>query len=266
MAADRKAVALVLATAIAVPMEGVRQWASRKAKRPMFCPSSLQTASNEVYVNFERVGPIRNTHRFSVYGYKSVNSPIALLGFLVGPNAVIFAVPGAVVESFNRVANRRLPHISQEISKVSPLIADVNTAPTIVGPLLAVWVCASLNYSVPSVMGSSGRCPVSSFLFRPNFTCETPATLCLTRVEILCRRDGGISTLANTVPPLKCRRGNSRKSAKYIASRNCISTFGIAGMTAKKSIFSREARARKCATAANARLGNDRHKCSRKMM
>jgi len=70
------------------------------------------------------LGKLGSAHRHSSVFKPAVGTFIALLLCLSGPSAVLFAIPGVVVDSVNGVEHRRtFPHISDKILEDVPLLA-----------------------------------------------------------------------------------------------------------------------------------------------
>lgn len=231
-----------------------------------FGPPSLQAASDKEHVNIESIGPVCDAHRFSTYGSHTINPTISLLLLPACPHAVPLGVPEAVIHTFYRMTFRWLPHVSQEVREITPLLANRDSSPAVVCPLFTVFVSASLNDAVPSVVRPSVRSAVSGTHLGPNLSGETPTTLSFPGCEVLRGSNGGVSTLTNAVPPFLCIGRNRRKPTKNRPRSHRVSACCVAGVAAKKSVFGGEVRAGKRITAMGANLGDDRHRASKKMM
>ncbi len=108
-------------------------------------------------------------------GDKDVTPHVSLLLLWRGPLAIIFAVAKRIIFTINRSSKWLLAHISEEILKTFPPLANLNPATSVVAPSLIVRVGAALAHRLPSAISRSpgfiGRMPVREI--------ERSARLCI---------------------------------------------------------------------------------------
>lgn len=80
------------------------------------------------------------------------SSSRATVGCLIGigcPPAITRFVIAIVISAIEAVPFRLRPHVSEEILKGLPAVTDGNTAPAVIGILLAIWVLAPRPHGGP---------------------------------------------------------------------------------------------------------------------
>src|SRR5574343_1878722 len=122
--AKRRTAAASLAVAIAIPAEGLRQWALPRVQSESLPlrPFALQPAVPQFRGNAELTAPVGEALGGISDSNHSILAAIALLLRFCGPATLLAIVALVIINSFNGMTGRWLPHISQEVGEVSPLI------------------------------------------------------------------------------------------------------------------------------------------------
>lgn len=229
-----------------------------------FRPPSLKSAMYGVNVDAKNLRPFDHRLYFAANRNWMAVASVALLRFSTDPSAVAFVVPKSVVYTVNGESVRRLTHIAQEVSKVSPLLAHGYSSTSVVSPLFEVLVGTALDHAVPYLISLRPMRSMLSTSDGRQLSSQAATTLCLPGVKVLCRCDGNVPALTNAIPSLLSCNRNHGKASKYISNGHSTFTRRIARMRAEKSVPSREPRAGKGSSAVRTKFGNYRHITSTK--
>jgi len=115
--------------------------------------------------------------RFSFILNASIGPFVILLNRRCSPSAVTRFVIAVVVNTVKRGVFRSLPHISDEVFKrLSPSLADSNSASAIVGVSSGATAQAAANHSVPDSVDNTFGHPVGCASFTLGLDKKTSAT------------------------------------------------------------------------------------------
>lgn len=116
----------------------------------IYGPTALKSPIEYFFRQSSECHPFNEKSAFALMFQMSVCAPISRLLHWRGPAAVVWRVRTVVVNAVNRVSRRwAWPHVSQKCSKVKPLIADANAAPSIES---TCRIGASLFHAYPSLI------------------------------------------------------------------------------------------------------------------
>ena len=127
---------------------------------------------------------------------------VVLLLFARRPSAIAWRITTVIVDAIKCFAFWTRAHISKKITEVKPSFAYGNAALAVIRKVFVIWICASLQHSVPAFISTCWR-----------FTSRTIAVLC----------DWLISALL----PYKLRQASAGfcpATFKFGGNNNCCST------------------------------------------
>lgn len=147
-------------------------WAKRDGcfKRPMFQPPQ-----HCGFADADSPSPFGRTERHPVKGDAQSCVPVVVLLFAISPFAVIGAVAFVVVDSLKRHAVRWQAHISSEIGRIVPALANNNAAPAVPAESMELGVVAAVHHPAPNGVGA--LCAA-----------DTQPVRCLSLPQRICRR------------------------------------------------------------------------------
>jgi hypothetical protein len=111
--------------------------------------------------NAKLCGPISYAHRSPIVGNEMAVPLIACLFLFGSPPAVLWRVPGVVVDALNRMlGGRARPHIGVEFIKLTPSRTNGNSAPAVMPVGFVPSVLASLLHVMPDHVFGAAPKPV----------------------------------------------------------------------------------------------------------
>ena len=259
----RVGAAVALAAAIAIPAEGLRQWAlpSVQSESLPLRPFALQPAVPQFRGNAKLTAPVGEALGDISDSDHSIWAAIALLLRFCGPATILSVVAFVILNSFNGMTGRWLPHIAQEVGEVSPIITHINAAPSVVLVSLVFLVCASLNDVAPRAMSASMRSAMSCFQLGRNLSVFTSTALRFPAQQVLSGANRASAAFTNSDPPPSVQALNGGKATEMAPRQVKRSTGYIACVGAKRSAPHLKLWPLKSGAALIAGFGNDWHKC-----
>jgi hypothetical protein len=117
-------------------------------------PASMEALAHDIVTDSEF---LTDFHQTSSDALKSDDAVLARVSGLLNvgcPPTVAFRVSEVVVPTFYGMAFWRISHILKEVYEVSPSLADSDSSTSIMLPVSAVWIRASLNHAAPYLIYS----------------------------------------------------------------------------------------------------------------
>jgi hypothetical protein len=160
------------------------------------------SASQSVKLCFASVTPLRKCFRFAMYRNQPIHASVVYLLGPSGPSAILFAVWAIVINAINRmIVGRWFSHVSIEVLKrLSPSVANTNTATTVILKRTITWSIASVQHMNPRPMSFSMRHSVDSGFLSPHCNCLAPTRFCQTAKQASAVSDKSVPAMT---PPSK---------------------------------------------------------------
>lgn len=128
--------------------------ATRSSQCSLQRPSSREAIAKRISPKTEPVGPLSKAHRLTVKSQQSASSSIPGLRLSGSPPAIVLVIVAFVVDPINRMLRRRArSHVLIERrERISPSLADSDSASAVVDELLSLWVVTPLNHVGPRIV------------------------------------------------------------------------------------------------------------------
>lgn len=182
-------------------------------QRPLRAPASVQTERREFVRDAAQPRRIGECHATAVNRDVTRRALVVHLLDSRGPAHVVWLVVSVVVDAFQRATRRTWPDVVQEGREIAaPLVADGDTAPTIVNEGLPAWVKAASQHFSPRTVLARLRTAVRMVVFYPIAVGadQLSATATLRASTSQARRvDGFGATAVAGTPPHRMRASAS---------------------------------------------------------
>jgi hypothetical protein len=118
-----------------------------------FWPLVSENASAQrVFIKPKALGQFLNANRLPTISNKQFVAPVATVGLVTNPPAVVRVVARVVVDPVKRCFFWAFAHVGQKVLKVSPALANRNAAPAVSFEIEVVGISASLLHAVPGLI------------------------------------------------------------------------------------------------------------------
>lgn len=126
---------------------------SRRKNRALVVPSKAQPTRNRLMSNWRLLRPFRQRHGLPFNTQDSIVSLVAVLLFISGPTAILWAVITVVVCPFERQLLWTFPYIFQEVlERSAPSFANRDSPPSVIVKVPRVRVMAALDHLLPNAV------------------------------------------------------------------------------------------------------------------
>lgn len=148
-------------------------------------PSAVQSTGERSLGNSVLRGPVGNAKAFALIRNKPIASGVASLRVAGCPYAVSRLVIAVHIFAFNAMAIAGpWPHVDIEVlERVSPAVADCNSATAVIRVAVIVRVSASLNHAVPRIVFTRSVHSVGGDRFPDSLASEASARQALLLVQ-----------------------------------------------------------------------------------
>ena len=173
-----------------------------------------------VYLHAQDVMPVERLRSATAIP----GAPILALLAHRTPPAIARRIRAVVVNSIQRVALWRFPHVAEKgLKRLTPLIADQNTAASVIGVSGVVWVVAASLHSTPDMVLSSLGHPVRMRASAQRIQLQAAAAFRMAGFQLAARGRDHRTAVTSTypqgftaaLPPRAFNHGQSREAVAY---------------------------------------------------
>jgi hypothetical protein len=101
----------------------------------------------------ENLSPFSNAAGDSIVRPVSVIAAVSVLLNVSGPSAIFWAVVSIIIDAIKALTCRPLSHVSKEVFKVFPALANLYSTASVVRPARHSWVSAPSEHACPNAIG-----------------------------------------------------------------------------------------------------------------